>query len=805
MSKLIGTNPNQVPSNADLGTAAFMDAKDFLTSRGSSLSAVETTIPSTAIDVLVYNTALDSDGGAWRKKTANTSWYREELNTETRGSRKEFPAVALIVATTTEITIYDADDPTLPMWMKIQELSGSIGTLGWSTGGTLNLTKIAMLNGILIAVSGISGSGGGSVAYNFPADDTQIAYPTANYELISSRLIADRHQAIQTTTWVGDGPDIVGYAIYDVDMRVLPNSVVDTRTGLPVPTVTYATTSGVSVVHSDGHVADWSSLAQRACKLSDERMYIGYQGNGRIYVDPIPNADVANYAGGLSAGAERHYRSAAGAVFSDDDLYYADRESGENTIGPHQISVLKNNRFAVGTDGGLSVFRENAVNPAKGMVAHIGHNYNTGYMLGDCKLASLCDTWVSGPISSIDKIKNHITNGTFATDTSGWGGDSGAVITWASAYMIVSQESGGDSTYAAAQNISSLAAGDHVYVKFRVNPNNTGRMRIRLGGSEEQWSSTTLTANTWQTIEFTAIMEGGRIEIASNGGAGITQFLIDDVEVKKLYVPDHRATGRGFITYGNVQATNVAPGSDIVAYTNFTPGNYSGNRMEIPYSDELNPGAGDYCVSVWLKDVYNGSDILGLGKRGADLAWNLYHDAGGGLRLTISNNGTGYESIAEVQFGGGISHWTHLVWVKKGDWYSMYINGRIKVQNQSPSLIDTLYTTSRPLMIGAGQTNNNINSDLKVSMLKISKNAPEPEQVWAMHQAEKELFAHNAKATLYGDSDTVLAVDYDKVTEELHAGNTNGRSVFKELVRKDYSTNPVSLSISASNGRVAEE
>ena len=29
MSKLIGTNPNQVPSNADLGSAAFMDEKTF--------------------------------------------------------------------------------------------------------------------------------------------------------------------------------------------------------------------------------------------------------------------------------------------------------------------------------------------------------------------------------------------------------------------------------------------------------------------------------------------------------------------------------------------------------------------------------------------------------------------------------------------------------------------------------------------------------------------------------------------------------------------------------------------------------
>ena len=97
MSKLIGTNPNQVPSNADLGTAAFMDKKDFLLSKGSSLSAIDAVIPNTAVDVFVYDTSKDSDGGAWRKRTQHTSWYNERRNTTTRGSRKEFPAVAVIV------------------------------------------------------------------------------------------------------------------------------------------------------------------------------------------------------------------------------------------------------------------------------------------------------------------------------------------------------------------------------------------------------------------------------------------------------------------------------------------------------------------------------------------------------------------------------------------------------------------------------------------------------------------------------------------------------------------------------------
>lgn len=80
------------------------------------LSAISATISDTAVDVFVYDTRKDSDGGAWRKRTQHTSWYNEAASA-TRGSRKEFPAVAVIVAEADTVTIYDGDDPDLPMWM----------------------------------------------------------------------------------------------------------------------------------------------------------------------------------------------------------------------------------------------------------------------------------------------------------------------------------------------------------------------------------------------------------------------------------------------------------------------------------------------------------------------------------------------------------------------------------------------------------------------------------------------------------------------------------------------------------------
>ena len=50
------------------------------------------------------------------EKKQNTSWYNEH-SSSTRGARKEFPAVAVIVTEAYEIIIYDGDDPNLPMWM----------------------------------------------------------------------------------------------------------------------------------------------------------------------------------------------------------------------------------------------------------------------------------------------------------------------------------------------------------------------------------------------------------------------------------------------------------------------------------------------------------------------------------------------------------------------------------------------------------------------------------------------------------------------------------------------------------------
>ena len=108
-----------------------------------TLDVIAETIGDTAVDVFVYDTSKDSDGGAWRKRTQGTSWYNETLNTATRGSRKEFPAVAVIVAESNQVTIYDGDDPDLPMWMVFN--AGTRHSIGSATITSSNCIKWMLL------------------------------------------------------------------------------------------------------------------------------------------------------------------------------------------------------------------------------------------------------------------------------------------------------------------------------------------------------------------------------------------------------------------------------------------------------------------------------------------------------------------------------------------------------------------------------------------------------------------------------------------------------------------------------------
>jgi hypothetical protein len=190
---------------------------------GFDLDAIAETKAITAVAGVVYKTALDSDGGAWINGAASraTEWYNQTLNTTTRGGTRAFPAVAVPIAQASSVTIYDGDDPALPMW-NVEDYTG------------LTITSVAMRNGKLII-----GTTTGVIISDYASG--KLGTTTPDY----------------TTSTT---PAIAGNDITSVVITYLPAAPINVATGLQEVTIALGIDGAgpymCSVIQNDGNVYD---------------------------------------------------------------------------------------------------------------------------------------------------------------------------------------------------------------------------------------------------------------------------------------------------------------------------------------------------------------------------------------------------------------------------------------------------------------------------------------------------------------------------------------------------------------------
>jgi len=355
----------------------------------NNLSAISASISDTAVDVFVYDTTKDSDGGAWRKRTRNTSWYNETLNTATRGSRKEFPAVAVIVAESLKVTIYDGDDPDLPMWMVFHSDGGNCMIRNSGV-----IVSVTMLNAEL-CVGRTSGSKGlGQISFITEVGKT-IRRSSSGYLYIYKGNIEQRNDSLAYMNENDITQQIAGDLVYDVAMTVLPNAPIDSATGLPTPTIAVATDGGVSVIKDDGNIVDITASAgssyssSKFISMSSDGLLVFPQhgssatsGEYSLMTIPIPSSD-------------RNTQTSSGSAT---DKYIFNDPNTSLTSLPHGLGVSQNGALRIpGTQflnypNGLAILDENPTSLSKAMVAYIKFDHNTGWMQGDIKGAFLSDT-----------------------------------------------------------------------------------------------------------------------------------------------------------------------------------------------------------------------------------------------------------------------------------------------------------------------------------------------------------------------------------------------------------------------------
>ena len=723
------------------------------------LSAIAATISDTAVDIFVYDTSKDSDGGAWRKRTQGTSWYNETLNTATRGSRKEFPAVAVIVAEAGAVTIYDGDDPDLPMWMVFPE--GRI----LAQSGTYPTTGVTALNGT-IAVSkptyGVS-------HVNF-ISERAVWYHNGAQERLYLEPISGRGSS-SGGTFTTDATPIVNNEGNDVAMTVLPNAPIDAATGLPVPTIAVATDGGVSVIKDDGTVVDLtrSGSPMATVDFHDGYLTFGSSSVGAVwYYDYIPSADEAVSP---NDGHVEYYDSGFANKASPSYLGYTNTVTAGSYVG-----TTGNN------DSGLTAVDFNATDYTKSSTAFITSSYNTGWMNGDIKLATLSDTDDTDVTGS-----ELVTNGTFDSNTTGWTTPS-ATSSVTSGAATFTDTNGGGYAY---QEISTTI-GKTYTLRYDTTGSREAYFQIKSGGVNGTELATTSGFNGTRTgtfaITFVAQQTNTFIRISDGSGTAFS-ITVDNISVR-LAEEDRSVNGNGLQVFGTVPKVSVATGSDLVAYGSFSDNIY----LEQPYNSDLDFGTGDFCVMLWV-NVNSGF-----------AATDYIFSRGTHLGYALNASGSGYNFYADGT-NIGVTGLQTGVWqficcgVRSGQRFISLNAG----EEQTSAISTSVDEADATLIIGNYSAGSTAFFNGLVSLFRISATAPSPEQIARIYNDEKHLFTEDAQATLYGSSDAVTALAYDDSTELLHVGTSAGRSDFQGLRRVNNTTNAVGAAISASNGLIAED
>ena len=378
------------------------------------LDAISTTISGTAVDLFVYDTRKDSDGGAWRKRTSHTSWYNETFSA-TRGSKKEFPAVAVISVIggtvssygsdngNMKIKIYDGDDPEMPLWMEFEGHSNS-GDNFLRGGTNYPIENVAALNGVL-CIARKSGYGGALVSF---IDEFMYTYWDASSRSEYAGSIAERNSGKGGISRSGNG--LVNATTNDVAMTVLPNAKIMKGTGLPSPTIAFATDVGVTVVREIGVGNDFVDV--QPLRINDtngtydtvnnveftkdhkivETRHSGTQ-FGWMYVNNIPSVNqswAVNNQGTALSWYDSRDDGTNGLGFSNQDGHIYSSRAGYGVKILHTVTAPDDMIYAT-TTSGVTMIQENRGANRSALVAYVTHLYNTGWLHGDQKFC-LSDT-----------------------------------------------------------------------------------------------------------------------------------------------------------------------------------------------------------------------------------------------------------------------------------------------------------------------------------------------------------------------------------------------------------------------------
>jgi len=761
-----------------------------------NLSGISSSISSTAVRVFVYDTRKDSDGGAWRKRTQNTSWYNETLNTATRGSRRDFPAVAVIVATTTSVTIYDGDDPDMPMWMIFNRGTDTSTTMWWDGNNANTATSIVAINGLLFLTTSNAGSYGadfiGERWIYFYNAQVNSGYRNTGGGIINRNSAVSSRIVIQQFN--GYSPSGV---CNDVAMTVLPNAPIDAATGLPVPTIAVATNGGVSVIKDDGTVINWLTTVGYIAQVSISKNYEIFAGGGGGI------AFYAWYNKTIPTSSSNNSDAIFGTVYSSTSLPRLG-SNGNSVVGDENVfsndTIYFSEYAGASTNNKLIILNQNTSHFGNSLVAYLTSSYNTGWMHGNIQGAWLSDTSTAS-VTGTGLVTGQASTYDVNTTNGGWTSQSSASNAYNATNGVggtgcIRLTSSGNSNVWNSLNLGTVTSGAKYSITFSAKIASSAPTSFLISGNQNavtvyaSLSPTVTTSHVTYSFIFTTSATTAWLNVFAGNGSG-SALDIDNIDVRLLSEPDRSVNDKGLAVYGTLTKTAVATGSNLVGYSGFSGSNY----LQQPYNSALSFGTGDFSVMCWHYHNAGQSEINITRNNGGADGWRLVLGNSNQDVYIVNGNFTTYVAFPGLSLS---STWQHWVFVRRYNFgWIVYRNG---VQVATTSILSTFnFAENAPLAVSSGG-----NTD-SIALLRVSASVPSPTQIAKIYNDEKMLFQENSQCTLYGSSDAVTALAYDDTTKLLSVGTSSGRSDFQGLERINNTTTAVTTAISASNGLIAEQ
>ena len=603
------------------------------------LNEIASTKDITPVDIFIYDTKNDSDGGLVAQ-------------------RNDFPSLMILVAESDSVEILDADTVGQPLWKSI-DFTGSA------------ISAIAVKEGILVV-----GTATGLVVHNLITGDSKS----------------------HTTT---SAPAIINDRVSSGAMTVLDYAPIDPATGLPVPTIAVATHGGASIINGPagvGTVVNWTQTVYGTicCSVSfrcDGALCAVFDLNPllrrfRHVLHKLPTSDIEGSHAYHKDVSDEFYPQYVNAGYLQTSIPISSKPSnyGKDFIGIGNVGLADASNYQ------LSLIHANPEEPTKGMLAAITSEYNTGWMVGDTKFCALCSTDTSDLVGSAELVRNGeqwvgaIAN-TAPNEWSKAGELTQYAVTEEGTLRVERNNEGGLNT----QQSISTEAGKSYVISFDLIDDGGGNILVATTRP-----TTTRTFSGTGKKSFTFNADDDLTTIGFRGSSSSTQIIeIDNFSVLVADF-DQSALQNGLIVNGAIERPPVAAGSDLVAYSGFSSDNY----LEQPYNADLDFGAGDFSVMAWVKAGSTSTTTI-VERSGLLDGFEFYKNTISANAYLSVRIGGQLVSATKGSISG--DEWHHVMFKKESGIVSIYHNGGLVHEGANtgdvvpvPSPLFIGYSPSKP-------------------------------------------------------------------------------------------------------------